>query len=411
MAEGDQSPIEVGAYFYPLTKKDPIRQKRAKKLGRKIADEPKLAQKAKPLFPGHEQPHTYSLGSPERTIWDDSELESMGPQIELAKQYGLGFFVFDTYIGTRGGKPVQEAGAPLDEAFLKLEEARNMKFALMLSFKGPRAVLPTPKGFVEPGREIDFSVDSAREIVDQCMEKYWTQPNYLTVMGRPYLSIFTSSFVEKDPTGKFMDQTLRTFLEELNVYADKKYQVDPYIVGILRKFSPEQSIAEATQESARIGMDALTGYAILPEFGKGAPAVQVYDQLVVAREQEWFEVGQESPIPFVPPAVVGWDASPRAVYEQIQSGDFHSINEFAGYYPHTPIVIGSTPDKFAHMTRKTLNFVSKHVPKDQQLGIVCAWNEITEGMALLPRVREGEVDMGYLEALKGVIDEYSKIDK
>jgi len=74
----------------------------------------------------------------------------------------------------------------------------------------------------------------------------------------------------------------------------------------------------------------------------------------------------------------------------------------AGCYPYTPIVVGSSPEKFEEMLRETLRFVEDNVPLEEKYGMVCAWNEVTEGATLLPEVKGDMVDFGYLEALRRV---------
>lgn len=105
------SKVEVGAYFYPLTTDCPERRARGEKLGYPMVDETLLAQQAVPLFEGHKQPRRFCLGESEWTRWDDNDIQAMARQVELAKTYGLDFFVFDTYIGQRGGAGKKRNGS------------------------------------------------------------------------------------------------------------------------------------------------------------------------------------------------------------------------------------------------------------------------------------------------------------
>lgn len=274
---------------------------------------------------------------------------------------------------------------PLDDNFLQLEEARDLKFALMLVFGSPRVVLPVPpiKGFEEPNRYYELNQATARIVIDDCAIKYWPRQNYLMVNGRPYVSIFTSDL---SAHGQAKKDALRQLLGEMREYSLRKYKVDPYIVGVVRKVSSGQDLVSA-------GAEALTGYAFLPEFGTDVPPIQVYSDLLAQRKIEWEEMKNTIGVSIVPPAVTGWDASPRG-QSQCQ------LAEVAGCYPYTPIVVGSSPENFATMLKDTLTFVRENVPAEEQYGIVCAWNEITEGASLLPEVKEQGVDFGYLEALK-----------
>ena len=73
MSTIERHKIPVGAYFYPLTIKDRVRQKRARELGASLVDETKLIQEAEPLFPGHDMPRVHCLGDAKITTWDDTE--------------------------------------------------------------------------------------------------------------------------------------------------------------------------------------------------------------------------------------------------------------------------------------------------------------------------------------------------
>jgi len=154
MSTIERHKIPVGAYFYPLTIKDKVRQKRACELGASLVDETKLIQEAEPLFPGHDMPRVHCLGDAKITTWDDTEPSAMAMQAELANSHGIKFWVFDTFVGSLNGAPVRELTKPLDQAFLKVKESDGMKFAIMAVMGRPRVVLPMPKveSYEEPGR-------------------------------------------------------------------------------------------------------------------------------------------------------------------------------------------------------------------------------------------------------------------
>lgn len=387
------SKIEVGAYFYPLTTGCPERARRANKLGYKPVDETVLASSATPLFDGHRQPRTYCLGSKDYTQWDDSDPDAMARQLELARDHGLDIFVFDTYTGTKNGRVVREMNGPLDKAFLGMNQSKSIKFALMMVFGSPRVVLPVPpeKNFEEPDRYYDLNNYTAHLIIDDCVLKYWNLRNYYCIGGQPYLSIFTSDL---SANGRSKTDALKQIIEEMKVYSHKRYKIDPYIVGVVRK-------VESAKQLVAAGANALTGYAFLPDFGAGSPPVQIYTELLARRMSDWQQLKDAVNVSFVPPAVVGWDASPRG-----QSN--FSLDQVSGCYPYTPIVVESGPENFANMLRSTMGFVTENVPERERYGIICAWNEITEGAALLPELTNGRVDFGHLEVLKKIKQEMSE---
>ena len=376
------SAFEVGAYFYPLTQQCPEKQARARSLGRSVADEIALARDARPLFEGHAQPTVYCLDEQTRH-WDDSDESAMDAHITLAQDAGLGFFIFDSYEGMSRGRQVIEAGGPLD--IFRRATDRNLKYAKMETFASPRTVLPVPRdpSFFEPGRVYDLSRDSVRFIIDQCAQNDWDNPHYLYIRDRPYLSLFvpdlTPGWNEGWPLG--------AIVEEMHIYANKKYGIEPYIVGSARTVSQ-------AEELDLVGVNAMTGYAFLPEFGDGVMPLQDYQQLVEIRKAEWDKIASFTT--FIPPAVVGWDASPRGK-------SFYQLGVTCGH-SYAPIVLNSSPEAYACMLKDTLEFAMQ-APPNERYGIICAWNEITEGAALLPRITKDGIDKTYLDCTQKVIEE------
>ena len=96
--------IPTYAYFYPLSTRCAERNRRASELGVELPDETLLCQQAEPMYPGHQQPQKYCLGDPSINTWDDADTDSMRRQIELASNNGLDGFIFDIFIGNRGGE-------------------------------------------------------------------------------------------------------------------------------------------------------------------------------------------------------------------------------------------------------------------------------------------------------------------
>ena len=225
-----------------------------------------------------------------------------------------------------------------------------------------------------------------------CAKKYWSNPNYLTINDHPYLSVYTAYTLSSNPPEK-----IAQVIDEMKQYSHSQYKIDPYLVGVATEYyKPDELV--------RVGFDALTGYAWLPDFKVGSPAIQQYRELLERRQKDWVEARLLG-VPIVPPAVVGWDASAR--FEDGYSIDVVKDVEKSGLYdyPLVPIIVGDSAEDFERMLRLTRKFVRDHVPPKEQYNIICAWNEITEGCALLPQVVSGAVDLSYLQAVRRVMIE------
>lgn len=409
--------FEVGAYFYPLTTYSPDSYHRVWRVGDALGydeflerpNEHEVIKNASALFPGHEQPQTYCLDA-ETTDWDDYHLGDLMQQIIMARQAGISFFVFDSYCGYKNGEPCNELTAPLDNLLQLAKTIPNMpgvfwggkdlpefKYARMETLESPRVVLPMPPAapgfggmFAEPIRQYDITPESARYIIDRNIP-HWKTKAYLRVNDRPYLSILMPNF--GDIPEHIRQERMELFMNELRAHARMQYGQNPYIVGVIRGGRDAERWLE-------LQVDAITHYAYLPDHSPGAPPTQEYSQLMEDRKRSWEELHQLTKrhgTPYIPAPSVGWDASPRG-----ERG--HTWEEVAGKLPYSPIVVGNTPERVGAMLGAAIASTLEHVPEDQRLIPIFAWNEIGEGGVLLPRLRpDGTVDRSYLEVVKRTI--------
>jgi hypothetical protein len=382
-------PLSFLAYFYPQTVRCAERAARAHRLGYVLRSDCDLATGARPLYAGHDQPKIYCLGSADDVAWDDADLWSMRRQIEIARRYGLHGFIFNVYGGHRDGRTVRESRAPLDGFVESMSDNDGFAFAMLWILSGPRARLPIPPHLPalsrEPGQAYEVSRETARVIVDDSAP-YWAHPRYVTVNGRPYCAVLPSPL----GPGSCQDAAL-AFFDELRDYAERKYSISPYVVGIERREDYYLGLYEAA------GLDAVSGYAFLPDFAEGAAAIQAYKERRDSIIEAWARC--DARMPFLPPAVVGWDASPRG-----EAGI--PLDRARCQYPYTPILEGSTHREFERMLDAAARFISVRASTLPQIVPICAFNEIAEGCALLPRVVEGDVDFRFLEAVARVAGRY-----
>lgn len=377
--------LEFGTYFYPNSTRCPIRSRRARDAGRPITDETQLVQTAQPRFDGHKQPHTYCIGNPNETIWDDAEQPAMAKQVEIAQQFGIDYFVFLTYIANSKGQTIQELQAPLDESFLKLDPNSSMPFSLMMCLgSGARSIIPIYPGDNEQ-KNYPLGTATAQSIVDSCVHKYWNQPHYRLIDGKPELTLYSP----------LSGQQITETVDALLTYSWETYQIEPYVSGVLTANTDGTDYVNG-------GVHALTGYLLLPDFTSGADRIQYYNSLLAQRIIEWHKIREQHNIPFIPPAVVGFDASPRFAAGYTLADVSTMVNSPGQGRPMVPIIPDSTPERFSTMLKEVANYINASVPIDQRHVIICAWSEIAEGCALLPQVIEGQVDFSYLEAVSNM---------
>ena len=403
MSETSQMP-KLGAYFYPHTDYCPPTHSRRARLAQALGmdalnavNDLTLAATAEPLFDGHDQPRRYQLGR--ETFWDDSHTSTVASHIALAQQYGLSYFIFNTYVGQRDGQNVNELREPANRVRQMAKSPSGLlgfQYAKMLTLHSPRAILPIPRGkpgfydsFVEPSRQYDITPGTAQYAIDNCIGDWQTRA-YLRIGIRPYLSVLMPPLPPYSPTANI--RTLRTFVGDLH-QRSAEYGEIPYIAGVIRD-TPDVAIW------AKCGVDAITQYSHLTDPTPGVPPVQDYGTLVSKRIAEWEDLGETSQqwgIPFLPSPSVGWDCSPRGVRG-------HSLDEVAGIHPFTPIVTGNTPEDFGRMLHAAIKYTKVNSAPSERLTTIFAWQEPGEGSMLIPRVGlDGARDTSYLEMIQSVV--------
>ena len=146
-------------------------------------------------------------------------------------------------------------------------------------------------------------------------------------------------------------------------YSWRKYRIESYLATVCLR------VTHALDHLAA-GANSMTGYGFLPDFTESVRRpIQNYREQVIKRIEEWNTIQEQIDKPYIPPVVVGWDVSTR---KSIPEGKH--FRDIQGMYPFTPIT---------------------------------AWNEITEGAALLSKILpDGSVDNSYLAKIRELRDEY-----
>ncbi|MEZ6036662.1 MAG: glycoside hydrolase family 99-like domain-containing protein [Planctomycetota bacterium] len=327
-----------------------------------------LVRACRPRFPGHAQPKVPLLGE-----YDDRDPLAFGQRLQLAMQHGVDAFVFGVFWCR--GKRVFEQG--LDQGFLQGPLGASAPFACMWANRMPRRVLPVRRAdlpVLDPERFVPSDVDDFVQFVAMLADRYFCRPNYLTVGGRSYLSIFDSTFFVKElgPDGA------RAAIAAARSWLCEHGHRDLHLAAI-------EPNVEALPRCAGLGFDSVTHYVFLPEW-KG-PFEQDYAEMAALRAGQWASFAERSGLPYMPSVAPGWDASPRGA----DFGDSRPDK-----YPWSPVVTGEHPERFAAALRRARTFRSP-VGVDDPLVLVASLNEWSEGHYLEPDQRFGR---GWLEAVR-----------
>ena len=327
-----------------------------------------LVEQATPRFPGHAQPRLPLLGR-----YDDRDPAEVGRRVRLAVAAGIDVLVYGLFWCR--GKRVFEAA--LDEGFLGSPEGRSVPFAVMWANRMPRRVLPVRRAdapVIEDERLVPSDVADFVALVAMLARSYFGKGNYLRVGGKPYFSIFDSTFFVRELGFAGARQAIaaaRAWLRSNGFPGLHLAAVEP--------------AAELIGHAREVGFDSVTNYVLLP-YWKG-PYLQDYVATAARRAGEWAQIARAAGLPYSPSVSPGWDATPRGA-------DFGP--ERPDRYPWWPIVVGEHPDHFREALSRALAYAGDS-GVNEPMAFIASLNEWGEGHYLEPDDRFGT---GWLDAVK-----------
>lgn len=297
--------------------------------------------KSVPLFPGHEQPQVPAdLG-----YYDLRLPETRRDQADLAREYGIEAFCYWHY--WFDGERLLER--PFDEVLRSGEP--DFPFCLAWANETwSRRWLGEEKEIL---RKQTYSPGDAERHARWLVGAFRDR-RYLRVGGRPVFLVYRPADL---PDGDAFARTLRSVCRDAGL-------PPPYLLGVS---------SHAVVDHRPRGFDGNVEFepqlGVLPDpLGDG---LKVHDYAESRRKMthgkgDW---------PSHPCIMVSWDNTPRRGANGI-------------------VFTGATPAAFEQGLRETVERV-QHLPSEERLVFVNAWNEWAEGNHLEPCLRHGR---GYLEA-------------
>ncbi len=310
--------------------------------------------RARPLFPGHAQPHVPAdLG-----FYDLRLAETRQAQADLARQHGIHGFCYYHYWFE--GRRLLER--PFDEVLASGEP--DLPFCLCWANE--------PWSRRWHGRDEDVLMPQRYSESDDIAHLRWllpalTDPRAIRVGGRPVFIVYQARDLP-DPA-----RTVETWRREA-----AREGIDLFLMTV------ETGWDEGWDATA-VGFDAkvlfrpqFTTLRGTPRLDVGGPAsLQVHDY---AECWPALAAAPEVPYPHFETVCPGWDNSPR-------DGERAVVL-------HEP-----TPDAYGRWLSEVLERTSRR-PLEEQIVFVNAWNEWGEGCHLEPDLRHGH---GFLEATRDAL--------
>lgn len=339
-----------------------------------------LLKAARPRFDGHRQPRVPALG-----YTDQSDPAHMAVDIDLAADHGVDGFLFDFYWHEDGAFLDGE----LDRGYLGAPNRSRVTFALMWANHNWVDIFPAGQANVnrvlEEGPIGRAAFDA---MTDYIVEHYFSQPEYLTVEGRPYFSIYELGSLAQGLGG--VEETrdaLADFTRKAVAAGHPGIHFDAVVWGFA-VLPLAITVGEPAEIIAKLDLSSASSYVWMHHVDvaeMGFPRAD-WDAVKDGAFAEYERYASSLTVPFYPNVTVGWDSSPRT--------DQDATFEYRDY-PWYP-VLDATPEQF----RRGLEAAREHAARHETAFItINAWNEWTEGSALLPDTTHG---LGYLEAIRAV---------
>jgi hypothetical protein len=369
----------VACYYFPNYHDDDPRNAKVHGPGWSEWD---LVKRAEPRFEGHRQPVLPAWGYD-----SESEPAAMAKRIDAAADHGVDAFLFDWYWYDDG--PFLQNG--LDHGFLRAPNRDRVRFALMWANHNWTDIHPHKRAIQPmlryPGRVTPATFDT---IAGHVTDSYFSRPNYLTLGGCPYFSIYEiGTFVESFGSVPAARAALDSFRNRARGAGFSDLHLNAVVWGA-PILPGETTPSDPARLVADLGFDSVTSYVWVHHWRPGRTATIPYERVLAQYLEYWDQKAfGKFGVPYFPNLTVGWDSSPRTVQSDKWAPTLG--------YPFTPVITGNTPAAFG----RACEIIKARLPErgDPAVLTVNAWNEWTEGSMLEPSLDYG---MGYLEAIRDV---------
>jgi hypothetical protein len=284
--------------------------------------------------------------------WYDDSQHQIDQSIDQAANAGLTFFAFDWYDLARSPYATDRRLNDGLRFYLTSSERRRLKFCIVFVDQAP--FLPRDQDW--PG-------------LVQAWLRYFRQPDYVRVGGKPLFIIFSPGNMRRIFGSS---ANVHHALDYLRVQA-RRHGLPGITVAVGATVTPHGNPWNYGRV-AHEGYDVTTGYNY-HDVGGEQPRVPIpYSRLVQDNEAMWERVATHLPQPYIPVITMGWDQR-------------FSAREQPRAYLYT----GRTPAAFTCYAAAARRWIDTHPQRTvrERVVLIYAWNEIGEGGALIPNRTDG----------------------
>jgi len=330
--------------------------------------------KARPLFPGHYQPHLPG----ELGFYDLRLPEAREAQAALAREHGIGGFCYYHYWFT-GQRLLQR---PLDDILASGEP----DFPFCMCWANENWTRAWDGRQREVLMEQHYSDQDDNQHIDLLL-RFFADPRYIRIQGKPLFIVYKASQLPnpKRTFERWRERAVRAGIGDLCLAQFESEGAgsasDPRSIGLdlSIEFAPDwRSLGGQyyVTKKARLAM----ALGLLPK---------AYAKQKICSYELMVEKTKAKPTPdypFVRCVSPGFDGSPRRP-------DKNAV-----------ILLNNTPELYEGWLNWALDWTDRHDATGQRLVIVNAWNEWAEGNHLEPDAKNGRA---FLEATRNAIELHS----
>lgn len=344
-----------------------------------------LVRRAGPRFAGHRMP--------KEPLWgyeDEADVAVMDRKIRTAVEYGITNMLFDWYWYEDG----PFLNKPLDEAFLRCDSARNIRFSLLWANHDWTDIHPLPRAYRgRPRCELPWNISETSffSAVDTMIGRYFSRDNYFRLNGGLFFCLYDLNRFVKNFGGT---ERAAALLAEMRRRVRAAGLGDMHINAVVWEsgiLCGEESMLDFDSVRLKsLGVDSLTSYVWVHEHPIDTFPSVPYAQYRKVCENDFDRLSAKyAGMAYYPCVTAGWDASPRTV----QSDTFDNVG-----YPFSPVLTDNNPYEFEQALRSVKEKLDASALQTRMV-VINAWNEWTEGSYLEPDTEHG---YGRLEAVRRV---------
>ena len=313
-------------------------------------------------------------------VWgyiNEADPAVMEMEINQAVKHGVNVFIFDWY--WYDGRPFMET--TLNNGFLQAENRNDMQFYLMwanhdvLNLWDTRLYDCGEDNIIWRG-QVDR--EEFEKICKRNIEKYFKQPNYYKIDGKPVFMIYDVKVLidglggiekTKEALAWFTEETKKAGFPGLDIQLTM-WTPNLNYSGLDggKNFKPGNDFV------TNLGFTSSTHY----QFAHFIWMDDEYHKIVNDAVKEWKKIDRDFEIPYYPHVSIGWDNSPRTRESAVSRNN--------------------TPEEFQRALQAAKDYVDAR-PDLHPLITINSWNEWTETSYLQPDNLYG---YGYLEAVRNV---------